>query len=145
MVKRSLLAMMVLLCSAALSSAAQSTSTPPADAQDSTTAASSQAAPNDGTTKLVVHQGISQGLLIHKVQPQYPKDARKKGIQGMVVLQALIGKDGTIRNLHVISGPPELTTSALKAVQQWVYKPYLLDGKAVEVETTINVNYAMQP
>ena len=60
-----------------------------------------------------------------------------------VVLQALIGKDGTIQNLHVVSGHPMLTNAALEAVKEWQYKPYFLNGEPVEVETTINVNFTL--
>jgi len=90
-----------------------------------------------------VSQGVSQGLLIHKVQPTYPPLARQAHIQGTVVLQALIGKDGSIQNLHVVSGHPMLTNSALEAVKEWKYKPYYLNGEPVEVETTINVNFTL--
>jgi periplasmic protein TonB len=90
-----------------------------------------------------VSQGVSQGLLIHKVQPAYPPLARQARIQGTVVLQALIGKDGAIQNLHVVSGHPMLTGAALDAVKQWRYKPYFLNGDPVEVETTINVNFTL--
>jgi protein TonB len=90
-----------------------------------------------------VSQGVSQGLLIHKVQPSYPPLARQARIQGVVVLQALIGKDGTITNLHVVSGHPMLTNSALEAVKEGRYKPYYLNGEPVEVETTINVNFTL--
>ena len=90
-----------------------------------------------------VSQGVSQGLLIHKVTPQYPPLARQARIQGVVVLQALIGKDGGIQNLHVVSGHPMLTNSALEAVKEWKYKPYYLNGEPVEVETTINVNFSL--
>jgi periplasmic protein TonB len=90
-----------------------------------------------------VSQGVSQGLLVHKVTPQYPPLAKQARIQGTVVLQALIGKDGSIQNLHVVSGHPMLTNSALEAVKEWKYKPYYLNGEPVEVETTINVNFSL--
>src|SRR5271166_4227658 len=90
-----------------------------------------------------VSQGVSQGLLIHKVQPTYPPLARQARIQGTVVLQALIGKDGNIQNLHVVSGHPMLTNAALEAVKEWKYKPYYLNNEPVEVETTINVNFTL--
>ena len=90
-----------------------------------------------------VSQGVSQGLLVHKVQPSYPPLARQARIQGTVVLQALIGKDGSIQNLHVVSGHPMLTNAALEAVKEWKYKPYILNGEPVEVETTINVNFSL--
>jgi periplasmic protein TonB len=102
------------------------------------------AVPKAATPQRVrVSQGVSQGLLIHKVTPQYPPLAQQARIQGTVVLQALIGKDGTIQNLHVISGHPMLTNAALAAVKEWQYKPYYLNGEPVEVETTINVNFTL--
>jgi protein TonB len=90
-----------------------------------------------------VSQGVSQGLLMKKVTPEYPALAKQARIQGVVVLQALIGKDGTITNLHVVSGHPMLTNAALQAVKEWKYKPYYLNGEPVEVETTINVNFSL--
>jgi len=102
------------------------------------------AVPKAATPQRVrVSQGVSQGLLVHKVQPQYPPLARQARIQGVVVLQALIGKDGNIQNLHVVSGHPMLTNAALEAVKEWKYKPYYLNGEPVEVETTINVNFTL--
>jgi len=86
---------------------------------------------------------VTQGLLIHKVTPDYPKAARKAHIQGTVVLCASISKEGTIENLTVASGPPELVSSSIKAVKKWRYKPYLVNGEPVEVETEIRVNYAL--
>lgn len=90
-----------------------------------------------------VSQGVSQGLLIHQVKPSYPPLARQARIQGAVVLQALIAKDGTIQNLHVVSGHPMLTGAAVDAVKQWRYKPYFLNGEPVEVETQITVNFTL--
>ena len=106
--------------------------------------ASTGAVPKAVTPQRVrVSQGVSQGLLIHEVRPQYPPLARQARIQGAVILQAVIGKDGTIQNLHVISGHPMLTTSALDAVKQWRYKPYFLNGEPVEVDTQITVNFTL--
>jgi len=90
-----------------------------------------------------VSQGVSQGLLIRKVQPVYPPLARQARIQGQVLLQAEISKDGTIENLHVISGHPMLTSAAIEAVKQWRYKPYLLNGEPVAVETQVVVNFTL--
>lgn len=90
-----------------------------------------------------VSQGVSQGLLIHQVKPTYPPLARQARIQGAVVLQALIAKDGTIQNLHVVSGHPMLAPAAVEAVKQWRYKPYFLNGEPVEVETQITVNFTL--
>jgi periplasmic protein TonB len=90
-----------------------------------------------------VSQGVTQGLLIHKVQPAYPPLARQARIQGSVLLQALISKGGTIENLRVISGHPMLSPAAIDAVKQWRYKPYILNGEPVEVETQITVNFTL--
>ena len=93
--------------------------------------------------KVRVSQGVSQGLLIKKVQPPYPPLARQARIQGQVVLQADISKDGTIQNLRLISGHPMLAPSAIEAVKQWRYKPYFLNGEPVEVETQITVIFSL--
>ncbi|SRR5579883_1284213 len=93
--------------------------------------------------RIRVSQGVSQGLLIHEVRPQYPPLARQARIQGAVVLQAVIGKDGSIQNLRVVSGHPMLTGAALEAVKQWRYKPYFLNGEPVEVDTQITVNFTL--
>lgn len=90
-----------------------------------------------------VSAGVTEGLLIHKVQPMYPPLARSARIQGQVVLQAVIGKDGTIQNLRAVSGHPMLTPSAIDAVKQWRYKPYFLNGEPVEVDTQITVNFTL--
>jgi TonB family protein len=91
-----------------------------------------------------VSQGVTRGLLIHKVQPIYPLEARSNGIQGTVILRALIGKDGRIHGLTPVSGPTELIPAAIGAVQQWRYKPYVLEGERVEVETQITVNFELR-
>lgn len=90
-----------------------------------------------------VSQGVSQGLLIHRVQPMYPPLARQARIQGSVILQAEISKDGSIENLRLISGHPMLAPSAIEAVKQWRYKPYFLNGEPVAVETQITVNFTL--
>ena len=90
-----------------------------------------------------VSQGVSEGLLVHQVRPSYPPLARAARIQGAVVLQAVIGKDGSIQNLKLVSGHPMLTQSALEAVKQWRYKPYFLNGEPVEVDTQITVNFTL--
>jgi protein TonB len=80
---------------------------------------------------------------VHQVKPNYPPLARQARVQGSVVLQAVISKDGTIQNLRVVSGHPMLVQSALDAVKQWRYKPYFLNGEPVEVETSITVNFTL--
>jgi periplasmic protein TonB len=90
-----------------------------------------------------VSQGVSQGLLIRKVQPNYPPLARQARIQGNVVLQAEISKDGSIENLRLVSGHPMLAPAAIEAVKQWRYKPYFLNGEPVEVETQVTVIFSL--
>ncbi len=90
-----------------------------------------------------VSTGVATGLLIRKVTPNYPPLARQARIQGQVVLQAEISKDGTIQNLQLISGHPMLAPAAIEAVRQWRYKPYLLNGEPVAVETQVIVNFSL--
>ncbi|HZR30839.1 MAG TPA: energy transducer TonB [Terriglobales bacterium] len=90
-----------------------------------------------------VSQGVTSGLLVHRVQPNYPPLARQARIQGSVVLQAEISKDGAIENLRLMSGHPMLAPSAIEAVRQWRYKPYILNGEPVAVETQITVNFTL--
>lgn len=93
--------------------------------------------------RVIVSRGVIQGMLLHRVQPMYPPLARQARIQGQVTLQAEISRDGSIQNLHLISGHPMLSPSAIEAVKQWKYKPYILNGEPVEVETTITVNFTL--
>jgi protein TonB len=88
---------------------------------------------------LSVSSGVMAGNLLVKTLPQYPAIPKAAHIQGTVVLQATISKSGSIQNLRVMSGPPTLQQAAMDAVRSWRYKPYLLNGQPVEVETTINV------
>lgn len=82
-------------------------------------------------------------MLQHRAQPMYPPLARQARIQGQVTLQAEISRDGSIQNLRLMSGHPMLAPSAIEAVKQWKYKPYILNGERVEVETTITVNFTL--
>jgi protein TonB len=93
------------------------------------------------TRPVTVSRGVSEGLLLRRVTPEYPVLAKQSRTQGTVVLAAMIGRDGTIQNLQVLSGHPFLTKAAMEAVRQWRYRPYLLNGEPVEVETTITVNF----
>jgi periplasmic protein TonB len=91
-----------------------------------------------------ISQGVTKGLLIQKIEPAYPPLARAARVQGEVVLSALIDSNGQITNLQLISGHPMLVPAAISAVKQWRYKPYLLNGQPVEVETTITVIFSLQ-
>jgi len=77
------------------------------------------------------------------VQPEYPADAKADHVQGQVVLQATIDKEGNVAKLELVSGHPMLAPAAIEAVKQWKYRPYLLNGAAVEVETQVTVNYTL--
>ncbi|MGE5204437.1 MAG: energy transducer TonB [Chlamydiota bacterium] len=101
------------------------------------------AVPKVQLKRVRVSQGVSQGLLVHKVQPEYPQIAKQAHIQGSVVLHAVIGKDGQVQGLQVVSGHPMLTASAINAVKQWRYKPYMLNGQPTEIDTTITVNFTL--
>jgi protein TonB len=94
-------------------------------------------------TRVRVSQGVTQGLLIRKVAPNYPPLARQARIQGTVVLQAQISKTGDIQNLQLISGHPMLAPAAIEAVKQWKYRPYILNGEPVEVDTQVTVNFTL--
>jgi protein TonB len=82
-------------------------------------------------------------MLLNKTTPLYPPIAKAARVSGTVVLQATISKAGTIENLRVISGPAMLQGSAMDAVRSWRYRPYLLNGDPVEVETTVNVVFTL--
>jgi protein TonB len=91
-----------------------------------------------------VSSGVMQGMLIYKVVPKYPPVAIAVRASGTVMLQATISRNGTIENLRVLGGPALLQQAALDAVKQWRYRPYVLDGQPVEVETTINVQFTLE-
>jgi protein TonB len=94
-------------------------------------------------SKVRVSSGVAQGLLVRQVKPAYPPLAMQARIQGTVVLQAVIAKDGTVQALRVVSGHPLLVPAAIEAVKLWRYKPYLLNDQPVEVDTQINVNFTL--
>jgi protein TonB len=87
---------------------------------------------------------LDPGLLIKQVQPIYPRPAQAARIEGTVLLAAVIDTQGRITQLHALSGHPFLIKSAIDAVQQWRYKPYILNGQAVEVETQVSVVFTLQ-
>jgi protein TonB len=91
--------------------------------------------------RIRVSQGVTQGMVIRKVEPKYPKIALGARIVGIVLLKAVIGKDGDIKELQVVSGHPILVPAAIDAVKQWRYRPYLLNGEPVEVETNVIVTF----
>ena len=87
---------------------------------------------------------LDPAMLIHRVEPVYPPLAKQTHREGRVELRAIIGTDGTVRSLEIVAGDPLLERSAVEAVQQWRYKPTILNGQAVEIDTYITVIYTMQ-
>ena len=92
---------------------------------------------------LSVSQGVSQGLLYKKVAPSYPSTALRMHIEGAVQLMATISKEGDITHIKVLSGDAQLAKAASDAVKQWKYKPYLLNGEPVEIQTQVTVNFKL--
>ena len=104
-------------------------------------ASASSSVPRPSLATVRISQGVSQGLLIKRVQPKYPPAALAVRAQGAVQIEATINKEGNVTNLKVLSGDPVLARAALEAVRQWRYKPYYLDGDPVEIQTQITVNF----
>lgn len=96
----------------------------------------------DATGRVHLSPGAAQ-ILSRPVEPNYPLLAKQMKVQGAVVLEALIGRDGNIQDLHVLSGPTILSTAAREAVKQWRFRPYLQSGQAVETEARITVNFTI--
>lgn len=95
------------------------------------------------TKRIRISQGVTEGHLMQRIEPPYPVLAKAAHVHGLVVLAAIISKTGEIQNLVLVSGHPLLVPAALEAVKQWRYRPYLLNGEPVEVETTITVNFQL--
>jgi TonB family protein len=89
-----------------------------------------------------VSSAVMAGLIVHKVDPVYPEEAKKAGVSGAVVIAATIDDHGKVTNLTVVSGPATLQDTALAAVRQWTYKPYQLNGAPVFVSTVVTVNFS---
>ena len=86
---------------------------------------------------------VAEANLIHDVPPQYPPEAGRERIEGTVVLMAVIGKDGSVEEVQVVSGLPLLAQAAIEAVKQWRYKPYLLNGDPTEIDSRITINFTL--
>lgn len=109
-------------------------------------AASATAQQSESTQQPVrirVSAGLAEGLLKHKVEPQYPQEAIAKHIEGHVLLVIVIDKEGNVTNLRAISGNPILAASALEAVKQWKYRPYQLNKEPVVVETQVTIKFRL--
>jgi TonB family protein len=95
------------------------------------------------TQRIKVAANVQSAMIVKKVPPVYPQMAKSAGVEGVVRIAALIGKDGTMQELHVLEGPAMLIQAAMDAVKQWMYKPTMLNGDPVSVETTIDVNFTL--
>jgi TonB family protein len=93
--------------------------------------------------RLSISQGVSRGLLIKQVQPSYPANALRMHIEGSVQLMTTLSKNGDITAIKVMSGDKQLAQAAVSAVKQWKYKPYLLNGEPVEIQTEVTVNFKL--
>ena len=99
--------------------------------------------PAPAPKRIRVPAQVAEANLIHDVAPKYPPEAGRQRIEGTVVLMAVIGKDGTVRDVQLESGLPLLAQAAIEAVKQWRYKPYLLNGEPVEVDSHITINFTL--
>jgi periplasmic protein TonB len=95
----------------------------------------------EAVKRIRVSQGVTQGMVIRKIEPAYPKLALSARITGVVLVKAIISTQGEITQIQVISGHPVLVPAAIEALRQWRYRPYLLNGEPVEVETYITVTF----
>lgn len=102
-----------------------------------------QDAPKPPVKRIRIGGNVAKSQLKHKVQPQYPQEARDNRIQGTVRLHVVLSTSGKIQQLDVVSGDPILAKAAAEAVRQWVYKPMLLNGEPVEVDTTVDVVFSL--
>lgn len=93
--------------------------------------------------QMKVSQGVAQGLIIKRVAPEYPRNAMTMRIEGAVELVATISKDGDIKDVKVLKGDSQLSRAAVQAVKQWKYKPYLLNGEPVEIQTQITIDFKL--
>jgi protein TonB len=99
--------------------------------------------PEKPTRPVKVSQGVMAASILHQVQPAYTPVERTMRLSGEVLLHAIIGKDGTVRELQVVSGNPLLAQTAIAAVRQWRYRPTLLNGEAVDVDTIVSVKFIL--
>lgn len=134
----------VLTAPAATPSTASPTAVIPAEKPSSGVVGPAPAPGSKLPQRVRVSQGVTQKMKISDVAPIYPTEAKQAGIQGLVVLGAVIGKDGTVQSLKVLNSPsPALSQAAMDAVKQWKYRPYVLNGTPIEVDTQITVNFTL--
>jgi TonB family protein len=126
------------LCLSATMSAQESKSEPAPPTQQ-------QQSEPQRSKRVRVSEGVAKALLVKKVEPEYPQEARDKRIQGAVILQVEISEAGDVKDARLISGHPLLAEAAIEALKQWKYKPYLLNGEPVQVETRATVDFKLDP
>ncbi len=102
-----------------------------------------KSAPPTPIKRMRISSRVAEANLIHDVPPQYPTEAGRARIEGTVVLMAVIGTDGSVEDVRVESGLPILAQAAIDAVKQWRYKPYMIEGKPVEVDSRITINFTL--
>jgi len=86
---------------------------------------------------------VAEGSLVHRVEPDYPEEARQQWIQGAVVLDVRAGRDGTVQEVKLVSGQTVLADAAIAAVKQWRFKPRVVKGQAVEMQTRVTLNFRL--
>jgi protein TonB len=95
------------------------------------------------TTRIIQTSQLDQAQILHRVDPVYPELGKRMRVSGTVELRGIIGTDGRIRSLQVLSGHPLLVKAAVDAVSQWIYKPTRLSGQPVEVDAPISVVFRL--
>ena len=93
--------------------------------------------------QLKVPADTMQRRIIHEVAPEYPEAARRAGVQGTVVLDAIVSAEGAVTQVQVVSGPEALSVAAIDAVRWWRYEPYVVNGQPAMVETTLSINFRL--
>ena len=96
--------------------------------------------PQDRPTRIRVSAGVAERLLVKRVEPEYPGDV---SVKGTVILHVIIGKEGDVQSIQLVTGHPMLAPSAINAVKQWKYKPFLLNGEPLEVDTTVVLHFEL--
>jgi TonB family protein len=84
---------------------------------------------------------VSEARLTKMVEPEYPSEAKAEGVEGEVIFRIIVGTDGRVKEIHLRRGSPLLVEAAVRALSQWRYQPYVLEGKSVEVETLAKVRF----
>ena len=108
-----------------------------------TSAAAQSEPPANKNLTINVNWSVEQAMVLSRAQPRYPDEAKSKHISGAVALEVLIDPEGNVKSLQAVNGPKELYSAAINCVQQWKFKPYLLNGKAIHVRTEIPIYFLL--